>query len=115
MSSGAGVERVKGTLRRYAPPRVRRLGARVLAARREEDRGNLSKQVARLRRRVTELEQEVQESRRLNRRIAELTDVVQQLLLPADGRDDAFLRERLAGFDTERRVTVSTDRSAKAE
>jgi len=59
-------------------------------------------QVARLRRRVNELEKEVQENRRLNRRIAELTDVVQELLLPADQRDDDGLRRRLDAYDAGR-------------
>jgi hypothetical protein len=41
-----------------------------------------------LRRRVAELEVEVQECRQLNRRLAELTDVVQELLLPVAQRDE---------------------------
>lgn len=44
-------------------------------------------QVAELRRRVTELENEMQEARRLQRRLAELTDVVQELLIPLSQRD----------------------------
>ncbi len=58
----------------------------------------LRQQVARQRRRIEELEQEVTEARRLNRRIAELTDVVQELLLPIADRDDERLRERLDGY-----------------
>jgi hypothetical protein len=41
-----------------------------------------------LRRRVAVLEDEVQECRQLNLRLAELTDVVQELLLPAAARDE---------------------------
>ncbi len=44
---------------------------------------------------VAELDEEVQEARRLNRRLAELTDVVEELLLPADQRDEERLRARL--------------------
>ncbi|MET0523185.1 MAG: DUF6752 domain-containing protein [Nocardioides sp.] len=50
-----------------------------------------------LRRRVAELEREMQESRRLNRRLAELTDVVQELLIPLAQQDparfDAYLKK----------------------
>jgi hypothetical protein len=48
-----------------------------------------------LRRRVTELEDEIQECRRLNVRLAELTDIVQELLVPLAERDEAKVRERL--------------------
>lgn len=72
---------------------------RAHAAAREQEQGpagkDLAQQVARLRRRIVVLEREVQENRRLNRRIAELTDVVQELLLPVDKRDDDKLRARL--------------------
>jgi hypothetical protein len=51
--------------------------------------------VAELRRRVAELESEMQEARRLNRRLAELTDVVQELLLPLSQRDEAKVHEVL--------------------
>ncbi len=51
--------------------------------------------IARLRRRVAELEREIQESRRLNRRLAELTDVVQELLVPVAQRDEQKVREYL--------------------
>lgn len=49
---------------------------------------------------VAELEDEVQEARRLNRRLAELTDVLEELLLPAAQRDDERLRERLDSYTT---------------
>lgn len=51
-----------------------------------------------LRRRVSELEREIQETRRLNRRLAELMDVVQELLLPVAQQDEELLRERLERY-----------------
>lgn len=54
-----------------------------------------AQRLQRLERRLTEMENELMEARRLNRRLAELTDVVQELLLPADQRDEAHLRESL--------------------
>lgn len=89
---------MKDMLRRKASPRMRRFARGLVAVRRRYDRtgsNNLARQVARLRKRVVELEAEVQENRRLNRRIAELTDVVQDLLVAGDGRDEADLRKRL--------------------
>jgi hypothetical protein len=68
----AGVEALRG---RVAPVRGGELGA--------------------LRRRVAELESEIQECRRLNIRLAELTDVVQELLVPLAQRDEAKVREYL--------------------
>jgi uncharacterized protein YhaN len=41
-----------------------------------------------LQKRVSVLEDEVQECRQLNLRLAELTDVVQELLLPVAQRDE---------------------------
>ena len=52
-------------------------------------------EMAELRRRMAEVEREIQESRRLNRRLAELTDVVQELLVPVAQRDEAKVREYL--------------------
>jgi hypothetical protein len=51
-----------------------------------------------LRARVRELEAEVQENRQLNRRIAELTDVVTELLIPLDARDQARVDEVLSKY-----------------
>ena len=65
------------------------------------DRGALT-QVVRLRKRVADLEQEMQETRRLSRRVAELTDLVQELLLPAADRDDEKLRRLLDSYDAGR-------------
>lgn len=84
-ASGAGLKDLKGTVRRQ---RDRLRHAREVAA-----------ELPELRRRVVALEAEVQENRALNRRIAELTDVVQELLLPADQRDEDALRARLADYD----------------
>jgi len=53
------------------------------------------RELAQLRSRVAELEDEVRECRRLNRRVAELTDVVQELLVPLAQRDEAKVREYL--------------------
>ena len=46
-----------------------------------------------LRRRVKELEDEVQECRQLSVRLAELTDLVTELLVPLARRDDDALDE----------------------
>lgn len=51
-----------------------------------------------LRDRVRVLEAEVQENRQLNRRIAELTDVVTELLIPLDARDQDRVDEVLARY-----------------
>lgn len=51
-----------------------------------------------LRRRVRALEEEVQECRRLNLRLAELTDIVAELLLPVEQRDEQRLTELLAKY-----------------
>jgi len=55
----------------------------------------LRKQTKSLRAQVSELQTEVQECRRMNRRIAELTDVVEELLVPAANRNETVLQERL--------------------
>jgi cell division protein FtsB len=54
--------------------------------------------IGRLRRRVEEVEAEMQECRALNHRIAELTDIVQELLVPAARRDTDKLDELLARY-----------------
>ena len=48
--------------------------------------------------RLAALEEEVQEGRQLNRRIAELTDVVAELLVLVDDRDEERVREVLAQY-----------------
>lgn len=56
-----------------------------------------------LRSRLAELENEVQENRRLNRRVAELLDIVEELLVPIAQRDEervrAYLRAHEADLD----------------
>lgn len=47
----------------------------------------------RYRRRLETLEIEAQENRQLQQRVSELTDIVQELLLPAAGRDENRLAE----------------------
>ena len=56
---------------------------------------------AELRRRVAALEREVQECRALNVRLAELTDIVTELLLPVEARDEETLRRLLDKYRAE--------------
>lgn len=65
-----------------------------LKAWREERSGERAPVRARLR----ALEEEVQELRQLNRRIAELTDVVAELLIPVQDRDEATIAEVLERY-----------------
>lgn len=58
----------------------------------------LGRDLGQLRQRVIALEAEVQETRRLNRRVAELTDVVEEVLLPAANRDDERLQRVLQKY-----------------
>lgn len=51
-----------------------------------------------VRARLRALEEEVQELRQLNRRIAELTDVVAELLIPLQDRDEAKVAEVLERY-----------------
>ncbi|GAA5150345.1 hypothetical protein GCM10023340_27280 [Nocardioides marinquilinus] len=51
-----------------------------------------------LRRRVAELEEEMQEARALNVRVAELTDLVTELLVPLAQRDEEKLQALLARY-----------------
>jgi hypothetical protein len=51
-----------------------------------------------VRARLRALEEEVQELRQLNRRIAELTDVVAELLIPVQDRDEAKVAEVLERY-----------------
>lgn len=60
----------------------------------------LRKEVEALKRRLELVEQELQESRQLNKRLAEITDVVAEVLLPSDQRDDERLRAALQKYDT---------------
>lgn len=82
----------KALANRVAPGMVSRFrGARDLRS----ALGNLRRRLDRHGRRIDALEAEIQEQRRLNRRLAELTDVVQELLVPATDRDEAKVRELL--------------------
>jgi hypothetical protein len=76
----------------------RRTTDRLRRARNRAGRAARRRLVADLERRVAVLEDEVQECRRLNQRLAEVTDVVEELLLPAGQRDEDALRERLDRF-----------------
>lgn len=60
----------------------------------------LRKEVEALKRRLEVVEHELQESRQLNKRLAEITDVVAEVLLPSDQRDDERLRAALQKYDT---------------
>ena len=57
------------------------------------------KNIDALRRRVAELETEVQEARHLNKRLADIADVMAEVLLPAGERDEERLREVLSRYD----------------
>jgi len=57
------------------------------------------KEIATLKRRMAAVEQELQEVRHLNKRLAEITDVVAEVLLPAEERDEQRLRELLTKYD----------------
>jgi hypothetical protein len=60
--------------------------------------GVRSEGIEALRERVAVLEDEVQECRQLNLRLAELTDIVQELLLPAAARDEERVSALLAKY-----------------
>lgn len=53
-----------------------------------------------LRKRVRALEEEVQECRELNLRVAELCDVMMELLLPIEARDENAVAEVLERYRT---------------
>ena len=55
-------------------------------------------EVARLHKRVAELEDEVRECRRDQHRLAELTDIVQELLVPLSRRDQDAVDQVLAKY-----------------
>lgn len=96
-----------GAVRRRAAERVMEIGGAATAQQveglREELRAELERvdrrpEVAELRRRVNELEAEVQECRQLNLRLAELTDLVQNLLLPVAARDEQRVAELMERY-----------------
>ena len=49
--------------------------------------------------RVLELEQEIQETRKLNQRLSDVIDVITEILVPAADRDDERMRAALARLD----------------
>lgn len=78
--------------------RVGRVVAGKIAERTAGGGGVRGDRLAEIESRLAELEDEVQECRRLNVRVAELTDVVQELLLPVAARDEAKLAELLEQY-----------------
>lgn len=58
----------------------------------------LQRDVAQMKERIALLERELQESRQLNKRVAEITDVVAEVLLPAEQRDEDRLRAVLEKY-----------------
>lgn len=58
------------------------------------------KQLRALRRRVAALEEEVLESRQLNKQVAEMIDVIAEVLLPAEHRDDQRIHELLQKYES---------------
>ena len=75
---------------RMSSPFGRLVGRREVAAVRDE--------VTALRAEVSALSAELDEARRQHQRLAQLTDVVQELLLPAAVRDDARLAALLEQY-----------------
>jgi prefoldin subunit 5 len=53
-------------------------------------------EVAQLRKDVDQLQEAVEEYRRLNERLSDVLDIVEELLVPAVNRDEEKLRELLA-------------------
>jgi hypothetical protein len=80
--------------------RARRLRRRGLARLRTLVGPAPTPSVGNLRRRVAELEEEMQEARRLNRRLAELMDVVEELLVPISQQDHERVEQYLSSNTT---------------
>lgn len=85
-------------LRRVFGPVLRALLPRPVDPDAAAQLEKLRRELAATKRRLAELEGQVQETRRLHQRVAELTDVVAEVLVPAADRDDARLRETLARY-----------------
>ena len=64
------------------------------------DRDALQAEVGELRRRVAALESALEHERRLHRRVAELTDLVQEVLLPAPRRNDKRIAALLRDYQS---------------
>jgi hypothetical protein len=62
-----------------------------------------SGRVTRLEAEVAELQEAVEESRRLNERLSDVLDVVTELLVPAVDRDDARLEAALESLQSMRK------------
>ncbi len=58
------------------------------------------REIAELRERVEQLERDMNESRQLSKRLAEITDVVAEVLLPAEQRDEQRMHELLARYNS---------------
>jgi adenine-specific DNA methylase len=80
---------------RVAPGMVSAVAQRAGRSRRVDD---ADRKIKRLQERVTELEREIQESRRMQQRVAEIVDVVAEVLIPAADRDDERLKRALTDF-----------------
>jgi NTP pyrophosphatase (non-canonical NTP hydrolase) len=65
-------------------------------------RSSASQRIARLEAEVAELNDSVEENRRLNERLSDVLDVVTELLVPAADRDDARLQQALASLQAMR-------------
>ncbi|MPZ65622.1 MAG: hypothetical protein GEU83_08935 [Pseudonocardiaceae bacterium] len=92
----AGAERLAPTVM-ASISEVPRLVGRV--AHLEGQVRDLERTRSRLRERISELELEVQECRRLQTRVAEVTDFVVEVLIPAADRDDERLRHALETYE----------------
>jgi hypothetical protein len=55
-------------------------------------------ELAHLKERLDEMDLEIQECRNLNKRLAEIADVVAEVLLPAEQRDEERLRAVLSAY-----------------
>jgi NTP pyrophosphatase (non-canonical NTP hydrolase) len=65
-------------------------------------RSSASTRITRLEAEVAELQDAVEESRRLNERLSDVLDVVTELLVPAVDRDDARLQQALETLQASR-------------
>lgn len=65
----------------------------------DEEPSQTADEVAQLRRRVAQLESDVRHCRMLNQRIAALADVMMEVLVPAQQRDEERLRQFLTDYE----------------
>jgi hypothetical protein len=65
-------------------------------------RSSASTRIARLEAEVAELQDAVEESRRINERLSDVLDVVTELLVPAVDRDDTRLQQALEALQASR-------------